>query len=94
MRWSEEQIENNNNIEKTMIFSNFSAIDLGIGRQLVCTLNRNNIDYEKNAKLIEVAPELYDIVIEFIESSKLQQNGYNDELIKKAKRIIKSINKK
>ena len=69
-RWSKEQIEKNDSIEQTMIFSNFSAMDLGTGRQLICTLNRNNIDYEKNAKLIEAAPDLYNTLNELIERTE------------------------
>lgn len=66
-RWSKDEIEMNDNIEQTMIFSNFHVMDLGTGRQLVCTLNRSNIDYEKNAKLIENAPNLYHTLNELIE---------------------------
>jgi len=69
-RWSKEQIEKNDNIEQTMIFSNFSATDLGIGRELVCTLNRSNTDYEKNAKLIEAAPYLCNALNELVERTE------------------------
>ena len=48
LKWSEEQIEENDKIEKAMIFSNFSGTDLGRRRKLVCTLNINHIDYDKN----------------------------------------------
>lgn len=91
-RWSKEQIEKNDSIEQTMVFSNFSSMDLGTGRQLICTLNRNNVDYEKNAKLIEAAPELhstlkeiYDITAGAWDDPVIKEDLYNkmDALIKR-----------
>lgn len=60
--WTEEEIKRNNLIEETMVFSNFYGFDNGKSRRLVCTVNKDHVDYEKNIKLIESAPELYSII--------------------------------
>ena len=41
-----------------MIFAGFSQSDEGRRRQLICTVARENLDYEANAQLIASAPEL------------------------------------
>ncbi len=57
-QWTRNEIESNNIVEQARIFSNFRAIDQGKSRELVCQLNVAHPYYEKNAKLIEAAPEL------------------------------------
>ena len=72
--WRKEDIEKNNIIEQTMIFESFKNIDDGRGRQLVCTLERFNSNYEKNAKLIEAAPEMYNIIKEIYNTNNDSEN--------------------
>lgn len=57
-KWSKEQIEANNNIEETLIFSSFNFHNQGISRQLVCELNPSHPKFENNRALIEAAPDL------------------------------------
>lgn len=57
-KYSKEQWERNESVEKSMIFSNFSPLDSGRSREQICTLNTNHYDYELNGKLIELTPKL------------------------------------
>jgi len=76
--WTEEEIKRNNLIEETMVFSNFYGFDNGKSRRLVCTVNKDHEDYEKNIKLIESAPELYSIVNEIY---KITEGPFDDPVI-------------
>ena len=53
-RWTAEQIEKNNAIERRMIFSNFTAADSGIGRQLIAQVLTSDAD----AALAAAAPDM------------------------------------
>lgn len=57
-QWSQKEIEANNKTEQSLIFANFTSLDEGIGRSLICTVDRINPDYQANARLIAAAPEL------------------------------------
>ena len=58
-RWTQEQVDKNNRVEKTMVFENFSPLDAGRGRERICILNDCHPDYEKNASLITAVPAMY-----------------------------------
>lgn len=69
--WSADKVAKNDKVEAAMIFSNFTAVDAGTSRQLVCALNANHPDYEQNAKLIASAPLLYEALQELLASYKM-----------------------
>lgn len=56
--WSKEQLAANDEIERSMVFANFTATDKGRSRLLVATVAQENADYESNANLIAAAPDL------------------------------------
>ena len=47
-----------------MIFSDFHSDDEGRGRKLVCTLNENHPDFERNRLIVEHAPQALEILME------------------------------
>ena len=57
-KWTPEQIAINDEVEATIIFSDFTSKDAGRGRQRVCVLNAQHPDYEQNAETIAQAPDL------------------------------------
>ncbi len=65
-RWSKEEMEENNKIEKSIVFSDFTSYDEGRSRKKVCLMNELHPDYESNAKLIEATPRLLSFVESFI----------------------------
>ena len=63
-RWSQEQLDHSDEIEKSMIFDNFKSIDSGKSREMICKLNELHPLYSTNAGIIESAP----LMIHFIQS--------------------------
>lgn len=51
--WTKEKIEENNRIERRLVFSNFTSIDAGMGRNLIAACTR-----EEDARLIAETPNL------------------------------------
>lgn len=56
--YTKEEIKRNNEIENKYIYSDFTTADSGRGRRLVCQMNEHHPDYEKNAELIALAPDM------------------------------------
>lgn len=92
-RWTVKETEKNDIVEETMIFSNFHGFDSGRNRRLVCTVNKDHEDYEKNAKLIESAPELYSTLKEIynITAGPFDDPVIQEELYNKIEKLIKQL---
>lgn len=56
-RWTADQISENNQRERKLVFANFSAIDSGRSRQLIAEFER-----EEDARFASAAPDLLDAV--------------------------------
>jgi len=88
--WTREQRKANDGIEESMIFSNFSQQDQGKSRQLICTVARENYDYEANAQLIASAPELLEAYKDLVKAHKTKMGKSAVQLrIDLAKQVIK-----
>lgn len=60
-RWTQEQWEDNDRIEKHMVFDRFTPSDGGRGRRLVASCGpsaMSDSETEANARLIAAAPEM------------------------------------
>ena len=57
-KWTTEQIEANDKIEKSMLFTEFNLLDSGRGREVVCTMNTQHPMYEEYINLFEFAPTM------------------------------------
>ncbi len=44
--------------ERMQVFSDFSIVDKGQSRRVVCIMNPLHMDYDKNVALIEAAPDI------------------------------------
>jgi len=57
-KWTAEQIEANDKIEKSMLFTEFNLLDSGKSREVVCTMNVHHPMYEEYVNLFEFAPTM------------------------------------
>lgn len=77
-KWSDEQFLINDTLEGRYIFSNFQDSDEGRSRQVICEMNHNHPDFEKNRTLIEAAPDLKRVLIQVLEAH--QEGGRHHEI--------------
>jgi hypothetical protein len=71
-KWSKEKMDEENLKESLLILSDFTTIDKGASRQLVCQLNPNHNNFTKNRIIIRHTPEYYEILKEI---NRLLSNG-------------------
>lgn len=82
---TEKERVNADNIESTIIFSNFSLSDQGKSRVKVCELNTNHPDFENNRNIIEFAPDAFELLIKI--QKKLSNYCTTKELIEELTEI-------
>lgn len=85
--WTQQKIYYNNLKEQQIVFSDFMDEDQGRSRQKVCTLNIDHQKYERNARMIENAPEM----LRALKDSYVQFHKINPDWATKIQTIIKSI---
>lgn len=76
-RWSLIRVEENDEIEKQMVFSDFSALDDGKNRKCVsnCCVPVFTIEEcQANARLIAAAPDMYEALTECANNLKFLSN--------------------
>lgn len=62
--WRTELIQENDEMERSCLFTNFLLSDQGRSRKLVCSMNAGHPDYEEYAELFAAAPETKKELIE------------------------------
>lgn len=72
--WTSQEIKDNDGIEQSMIFTDFSFQDEGRSRKLVCSINPSHPDYEFNAELIEKSPQLLQFLKDIFEARDKAQS--------------------
>jgi hypothetical protein len=77
MNWKKGSVYSD---EKMKIFSDYSIINNGNTKKLVCKVSKKHPDFEKNIKLIEAAPELLDICNQIVKKCKNRYAGKREKI--------------